>query len=171
MTEIWTVLVPILIADLINPVLFAAMVYAAGTKYAVANSSAILLGHTFAYFIAGLILALGLEQISDRLANPQFIDYIIGLLIGILLIGVAFRAPKKATRRRTDDGGELTPVKALGLGAIVNFLGIPFALPYFAALDQILKADLSANHTLIVLVAYNLIYALPFMICGKKHVV
>jgi len=39
--------------------------------------------------------------------------------------------------------GGLTPVKAFGLGAVINFVGIPFALPYFAALNQILKADLT----------------------------
>ena len=164
MIEIWAVLVPILIADVVNPVLFAFMVYAAGTKDPIVNSGAVLLGHTLAYFSAGLILALGLERISDRLAKPHHIDFIIGLLIGTLLLCVAFSSRKKAEKRRTEGSGDLTPVKALGLGAIVNFVGIPFALPYFAAVDQMLKADLAASESLVVLVGYNLLYALPFVI-------
>ncbi len=42
-------------------------------------------------------------------------------------------------------------------------MGLPFALPYFAALDQILKADLTVSGSLLVLVIYNLGYALPFL--------
>lgn len=164
MIEIWTVLAPILIVDVMNPVLFAFMVYAAGTKYPVSNSSAILIGHTLAYFGAGFILALGLEKITDRLANPQFLDYIIGLLIGILLLWIAFRPKKQSGKRQPESGGVLTPIRALGLGAIVNFVGIPFALPYFAALDQILKADLTITDSVIVLFIYNFFYALPFAI-------
>ncbi len=93
MIEIWAVLLPILIADVINPVLFASMVYAAGTKHPVTNSSAIPLGHTLAYFSMGLILALGFERIPNPLANPRFIDFFIELLIGVLLLWVAFRSP------------------------------------------------------------------------------
>ena len=163
MNEIWAVLIPILIADVVNPVLFASMVYAAGTKRPIMNSGSILLGHTLAYFCAGLVLALGLDQITDRLLNPQQVDYFIGLLIGILLLGVAFRPRKESKKSTTVGSGDLTPLKALGLGAVVNFVGIPFALPYFAALDQILKADLAATESVIVLIGYNLLYPLPFI--------
>ena len=164
MIEIWAVLTPILIADIINPVLFAFMVYAVSTKQPIVNSGAILLGHTIAYFCAGLILALGLERITERLANPHHIDFIIGLVIGLLLLWVAFRSTKKKEKHRNESSGDLTPLKALGLGAIVNFVGIPFALPYFAALDQILKADFTVTEAVLVLVSYNLFYALPFVI-------
>jgi len=163
-TEIWTILIPILIVDVMNPVLFAFMVYAAGTKHPVSNSSAVLIGHAVAYFIAGFILALGLERITDRLANPQFVDYIISLLLGILLLWVTFRPKNKTKKEQAKPDGVLTPVKAFGLGAIINFVGIPFALPYFAALNQILKADLTIIDSVIVLFAYNLLYALPFVI-------
>lgn len=164
MNELWATLAPILIVDVINPVLFAVMVYAAGTHRAVINSIAILFGHTLAYFSAGIVLALGLEQISDRLANPHAIDFVIGLLIGLLLLWVAWGSV--ANRQNPQDTAvpELSPLKALGFGALVNFIGIPFALPYFAALDQILKADLPTVNALVALIAYNLAYALPFMI-------
>ena len=164
MIEIWAVLVPILITDILNPVLFAVMVYAAGSKHLVVNSSAILLGHTLAYFGTGIIMALGLERITHRLANPQMIDFIIGLFIGVVLLWVAFSSRKKSKERRTEYSGILTPLKALGLGVIVSFVGTPFGLPYFAALDQILKANLPMSESLVVLAGYNMLYALPFVI-------
>ena len=46
----------------------------------------------------------------------------------------------------------------------VNFIGIPFAVPYFAALSQILKTDPSFLQAFFMLLAYNVLYALPFAI-------
>lgn len=151
-------LAPFLIADIVNPVLFAFMVYAVGTGRPLANSGAMLLGHTLAYFSVGLVLASGFE----RLAEPRTVDFVIELIIGVLLLWVALRYRRK-TSERVEVGGRLTPLKAFGLGAVINFVGAPFALPYFAALDQILKADLSTLAALVVLLGYNFLYALPFM--------
>ena len=164
MIEIWKILAPILFADIVNPVLFAFMVYAVSTKQPVINSIAILIGHTVAYFCAGIVLALGLERMIHRLENPQHIDFYIGLFVGVLLLWVGILVCRKSEKSEHKDNGELTPIKALGLGAVVNFVGIPFALPYFAALDQILKVNFTVTETLLVLVSYNVFYALPFTI-------
>lgn len=164
MYEIWLSLAPILLADVVNPVLFAFMVYAASTQRPIINSSAILLGHTLAYFSAGLVIALSLEKITVRLENPHHIDFIISLVVGILLLWVAFLSSRKNDKQKKKEHTNLTPLKALGLGAVVNFVGIPFALPYFATLDQILKSNFTVTEALIVLVSYNLFYALPFLI-------
>ena len=164
MFEIWKALAPFLLADVLNPVLFAFMVYAAGTGRPVLTSSAMLLGHTTAYFSAGIVIALGLEKITSRLANPQSIDFIISLIVGGLLIWVAWKSRQEPAQKQPEETLELGPVKAFGFGAIINFIGIPFALPYFAALDQILKADFSTFQALQVLIGYNLIYALPFLV-------
>jgi len=41
---------------------------------------------------------------------------------------------------------------------------VPFALPYFAAVDQILKANLSLEASVLALAIYNAAYALPFLL-------
>ena len=162
MFELWMTLIPILIADVVNPVLFAFLVYAAGTNRPVVNSGAVLLGHTLAYFGAGIVIAIGIEQISDHLSNPQQLDYIIGFVIGVILLWVGFLSWKTEKTEQAEENRTMTPLSAIGLGAIVNFIGLPFALPYFAALDQILKADLTPMSSLAVLAGYNVLYALPF---------
>ncbi len=159
MLEIWRVLGPILIVDVLNPVLLALLVYAAGSRRGVLNASAALAGHTLAYFGAGIVIALAMEPLSHRLQNPEVIDYWISLVIGVLLIGLAL---KPTTPAQTQVQPQLSPLKALMIGALVNFIGIPFALPYFAALSQILKADLTATQAVAQLLVYNLLYALPF---------
>jgi len=157
-------LTPILLTDVINPVLLTFLIYAAGTNRPVVNSSALLLGHTAAYFAAGILVALGLEQISDRLANPKTIDFVVQLAAGLLLLWLALRPRKDTGKKPDEDQTELTVGTALGLGAIINVAGVPFAIPYFAAVGQILKADLSNTTAIVVLLAYNLLYALPFSI-------
>lgn len=165
MLDLWSVLLPILLADVVNPVLFAFMVYAVGTDRPLINSGAVLLGHTTAYFGFGIALALAFDTIAGWLANPTAIDYGLGLLIGVLLLWVAWRSRGSCKQEKTETQVEsLTPMKAFGIGAIINIIGLPFALPYFAALDQILKADLSVLDSVLVLGGYNLGYALPFLV-------
>lgn len=160
--EIWTILLPILLTDAVNPVLFAFLVYAAGSQRPVALSSAMLAGHTAAYFTAGIVLALFMERISNYLAQPRTVDFVIELVLALVLLWLAFSSRGNKGKRPDESAPKLTIASAFGFGAAVNFIGIPFAVPYFAAIDQVLKADLSTSQTVGMLIAYNLVYALPF---------
>ncbi len=162
-TGLWAVLTPILLIDVLNPVLLAAVIYALGTRRPYASSLSILLGHTLTYFAAGVGLALGLEELEQRLRNPEPIDFWIELALGLILLGVGV-AMARGSSAQPDFGAadRMGPASGFLTGAIVNLIGIPFAVPYFAALSQILKADLTAAGALGVLVAYNLLYPAPF---------
>lgn len=163
MTEMWAILTPILLGDMLNPVLFAFVIYATGSNRPILNSSMMLIGHTLAYFVAGIILAIGLERILTAIADPGPVVFGFELVIGLALIGVAIISRGSKGRPDPEEKTEpMTPAKAFGMGIVVNLIGIPFAVPYFAALDQILKADLDTTGALMQLVIYNLLYALPF---------
>jgi cytochrome c biogenesis protein CcdA len=164
MVDLFAILLPILLVDILNPVLFAMLVFAAGSNRPVTNSAAILAGHTLAYFVAGVAIAHGLEQISYRLANPQRIDFVISGFVGAGLLLMVLPTKKQGAPKAAEPEWQLTPVKCFGLGAVINFVGIPFALPYFAVVDQLLKADLSTAGSLAILAIYNLGYALPFVV-------
>jgi cytochrome c biogenesis protein CcdA len=47
---------------------------------------------------------------------------------------------------------------------MINFIGVPFAVPCFAAVNQVLKADLSTEFSVLALAIYNAAYALPFLL-------
>lgn len=163
MIDLLPKLIPLLVVDVLNPVLFALLVVAVGTGRPFANSTALIAGHTAAYFFSGVVIALGLTQITARLSNPLPVDFVIELLLGLLLLWAALASRGgKASENKTPEA-ELTPAFCFGYGAIVNFIGVPFALPYFAAVDQILKADLSVESSLAALTAYNVAYAVPFL--------
>lgn len=160
--EIWASLFPFLLTDMVNPVLFAFLVYAAGTDRPVLLSSSMLLGHTAAYFGGGIVLALFIEKIAAYLAEPHAVDFLIGLILGLVLLWLALRSRQDTGKRPDDTTPQLTVLSTFGFGAVVNFIGLPFAIPYFAAIDQVLKADFSAAQAVGVLLGYNLVYALPF---------
>ncbi|MCZ6561172.1 MAG: GAP family protein [Gammaproteobacteria bacterium] len=164
MIELLPKLIPLLIFDALNPVLFALMLVAVGTNRPIANSVALLAVHTLSYFVSGVIIALGLDQIINRLNNPLPVDFVIQLLIGLLCLWAAWVSRNgKASEGKKPDSN-LRPAYCFGFGAIVNFTGIPFALPYFAAVNQILKANLPVESSLLVLAFYNIAYALPFLL-------
>lgn len=164
MAELWTVLVPILLTDVVNPVLFAFLVFAAGTDRPVLNSSMMLLGHTAAYFTAGIVIEIGLDQIIDRLNNPKTVDFAIEIVVGGVLLALAIPSRKDTGKRPDESTPKLGVVSSFGIGAVINFIGIPFAVPYFAAIGQMMKVDLTSNQVFVVLAVYNLVYALPFTV-------
>ena len=162
MTELATAIAPLLLIDVLNPVLFALLIYCAGSSRPVANSSALLLGHTLAYLLVGLVASLGIEKLTQRLDNPQPVDFVVEFLLGVALIYAALSSRDGGASENRTPEGDLTPLGCLAYGAIVNFLGAPFALPYLAAVSAIIQADLSTAGALSVLTVYNLAYALPF---------
>jgi cytochrome c biogenesis protein CcdA len=164
MIDLLPALLPILLIDIVNPMLFALLVFAAGSGKPVANSVAMLAGHTVAYFLAGIIVSFGIEQISARLAEPHRIDFILSGIVGLGLVLAAVSTKKSGRKNADEPEWKMTPLSCFGFGAVLNFIGIPFALPYFAAVDQIIKANLSFIESTAVLGAYNAAYALPFIV-------
>lgn len=164
MTELLAVITPLLLIDALNPVLFAVLIYAAGTSRPVANSSALLLGHTLAYFVVGLLASTGIERLTARLDNPQPVDFFIEFVLGIAFLYAALATRQGGASESRNPEGELTPLKCVTYGAIINFIGAPFALPYLAVVSEIVQAELSTATSVAVLAGYNALYALPFML-------
>ena len=164
MTPLLVTLVPILLVDVLNPVLFALLVFMAGSPRPVVNSTSVLLGHTLAYLLAGIPIALGLERLTERLANPERVDFVIGGVLGLLLVWAALRMRGGSAPSSDEPQWQLTPLRCFAFGAVINFFGLPFALPYLAAIDRILKADLDVVTSVTVLVVYNAAYALVFAV-------
>ena len=168
MAELLAILAPILVIDVMNPVLLGILVFAAGTSKPLANSASLLAGHTVAYFVAGVGVSFGVERISafitDMMKNPSTIDFVLSAIIGVWALSWAIKALRQPPAEQKMPEWNLTPLKCFGFGMVVNFIGVPFALPYFAAVDQILKADLTMNGSLTALAIYNIGYALPFAV-------
>jgi len=168
MLGLFAILIPILVSDVINPVLLAAVIFAFGSRRPYLNSVSILMGWLVVYFVSGVLLVIGLDVITDILKNPRPIYFIIEAIIGLLLIwsGIQLsRSPDDTKKKKEfDEADTLNPIAGFGIGASINLIGMPFAIPYFAVIDQILKANLSWPRILMVLFIYNFLYILPFLV-------
>ena len=170
MLELLTVGASILLVDVANPVLLAAVVLAVSQPKPVASALALITGHTVTYLLIGILIVYGLAEwlakvaapLIERFNSPQLIDYVISFVVGVALLVVALRwktDPPKPSENPPAPANEGL-LAAFLFGSVINFIGIPFALPYFAFVAELLAAPASAHLPGIII--YNLGYALPF---------
>ncbi len=175
MFELIVTSIPILVSDVLNPVLLAGVIFGLGSRRPFLNSTLLLLGWFVTYFAAGILLALGLDAIIDFFKTPRPIDFVIETVLGLLLIGLGVYVVRSGQRhkkgREFDDADTLSAGTSFWIGASINLIGMPFAIPYFAFLGQILKADLDWMGALMVLLIYNLLYVLPFSLLIFKRLI
>ena len=164
-------LLPSLIAiaalDSLNPSAIALQVYLLGTTKPIPRSIAFVIGIFFAYWTSGLLAVLGLDRLIQTvivnsgfsLSTPLF--YIIQFLTGIILliVGVTLRITTQSEPVKAPQ--KLNLAKTFLLGMSVTILEFPTALPYFAAIEQIVRANLDLLSTMSILALYNLIFVLP----------
>lgn len=127
-----------------------------------------LIGIFLSYFVAGVVIALGAGDLIQRVSaalvhwfkHPNAIDYILSIVIGSALITVGYRwavaRQARAERKQPTDG--MSPLKAFAVGGGATIAGLWGALPYFAGIDQILKADVSDGDAVIALAFYNVVF-------------
>ena len=91
MLGLFAILIPILLTDVVNPVLMGGVIFTLGSKRPYLNSAMILAGWFVVYFVSGIILAVGLEAFTVFLNNPRPIDFYIETVVALLLIWLAIK--------------------------------------------------------------------------------
>ncbi|MGV6803133.1 MAG: GAP family protein [Ruegeria sp.] len=173
MNDIWIVSIPILLVDVVSPVLLAATTIALTGGRPVANSLALVLGHTAAYFAVGVLIIYGLAEliapvinfVVDGFVRPTRINFVIGLLLGIVLVAVALRIFTHAEMiqpagKSTQNAQKTGVLPSFAMGVTICAVGIPFAVPYFGFINELYRFDVQSK--LAGLLIYNMLYALPF---------
>ena len=140
----------------------------------ITGSLSFISGGFIVYFIFGIFILLGLDSLIDEYAErfirymksePDSIELVIQIIIGFLMIYFAWQfSSKDTTNTKTKSySPDIKPLQAFTLSASINIIGLWGALPYFAAMAQILKADLETAPMIWILVYYNFIFALPLV--------
>jgi len=131
-------------------------------------------GGFLVYLIFGIVIALGLDTLIDGYADkvisyiksePDCVELVIQILLGFIMIYFAWQLSKKVpdmAQQKSYDS-DIRPTQAFTLSASINIIGMWGALPYFAAISQILKVDVETPAMLWLLIYYNFIFALPLI--------
>jgi len=143
-------------------------------RHPITGSLSFISGGFIVYFIFGILILMGLDTLIDDYADkfisyiksePDCVELIIQIFIGLLMIYFAYQLPRKGPKENKIKSfdSDISPVQAFTLSASINIIGMWGALPYFAAIAQILKANLETPAMFWSLLYYNLIFALPLM--------
>ena len=174
MIELLSVLTPIaLINSLwILPGGIVGVAASLGARRPILTAIAFIAGQFVPHFSFGLLLAIGLDTAVDQVnawlrdtwQEPGVLLVVLQLAIGVAM--VAFGYPfSRASKPRSDRAPSMpmTPIGAFSVAAGLTVIKLPGALPYFAAIDQVLRADPTVLEAVKALLYYNLIYLLPLM--------
>ena len=143
------------------------------------KSSALIAGVFAVYLACGLLILLGLQNAFDQIntyaarlwASPLTEELVVQVLLGLCLCFFGLRmtkSRKERPERKVDSG--MTAWQAMFAGAGLTIVGLPGAVPYFAAIDLTLRADLSLSQRLLAIVYYNLVFVSPlFLIVGLSR--
>ncbi|MEX1012227.1 MAG: GAP family protein [Waddliaceae bacterium] len=167
MSTLIAILLPIVLIDMINPILFAGVIYGLGSKHPFVNGTAILVSFFITYLLSGILIAMGLDLVMEAYHLPPVYDYVLELIVAGLLFIFAWKiyhAPDAHPEESLIHTKTMTLSESLFVGVQINLIGLPFAIPYFAAIDQMLKAEVHAIELFCLLLLYNILYILPFSI-------
>ncbi|MDG2306845.1 MAG: GAP family protein [Candidatus Binatia bacterium] len=172
MTALFTVLTSIALLDStsIVPLCIAPLVALLAGKRPYLGAASLLLGIFVVYFGFGILVLLGLGAVSDQLNGwveslwraPETSEIWLQIAIGLILLVFGYRMAN-ARQSRGERGATLvmSPLQGFTLGAGLTLVGLPGAVPFFAAADQILQADLSIAGGIGALLYYNAVFLFP----------
>ncbi len=175
MLQLLIVLTPISLLDSMSaaPLFIVPLAVLLGGCRPLTRSLMLVAGIVVTYLPFGVLLLFGLDavfdQVTEKLARfwneePDTLDLLLQLMIGGAMLAFGYRlAGRRESRADKPPAEGMTAGQAFVLAAVLNLTGMWGALPYFAAIDQILRADLNPGGMLLAVVYYNLVFVVPLL--------
>jgi cytochrome c biogenesis protein CcdA len=174
MTELLTILTTIALLDStsILPVATMPLVTMLSSKRPLLTSLSFLSGIFLTYYASALLVYAGLDGLFDVLAvwfdkwmaNPDTLDLYLEIALGATMVVSALlmcRPGRKPAQKQQPKS--ISPVGVFLFGAFLMLIGMPGALPMFAAIDMILRADPSGATAALILLYYVFMFTLPLL--------
>lgn len=164
MSTMWLLLIPILLTDIINPILFYAVLMTLKEKSPLKAGGILLASYFVFYFLTGVIFVLGMEVLYDVFTLSDTWDYVIEAIAAALLLYMAYQSYYGNEPHEVQKQEQRGSLQWMRFALQVHIVGLPVAVPYLAAADVILKADIGYSGALFALFIYNIGYILPFLL-------
>ena len=155
------------------PLAIGPLILSLNERRALWLTSAFIIGIGLVYFLVGVGILFGMSALMDTLQpilerwwrQPNAAELVVQFLVGLILLILAFRrgwnSDEAASPQRTVNA---SVTGMFMLGAFLSLVGLPGAVPYFGAIDQILRADLNQAGSLFALLAYNFFFISPLLL-------
>ncbi|MEM7225657.1 MAG: GAP family protein [Pseudomonadota bacterium] len=172
MTELLFILIPIALLDStsIIPLCIVLLIVLLSGPGPLIRSSMLIAGIFVTYLACGLLILFGLDSLFDALEayamrvwqNPNAWELLFQILVGLVLLAVAWRmtrkTPKSADKPAT---AGMTGTQAFTAGVGLTIVGLPGAVPYFGAINLIIRDELTFAQEIVALVVYNIFFVVP----------
>ena len=174
MLSVFLILLPIALLDStsIIPICIVPLVILLSGPNPVGRSAALLFGVFLIYVIVGLLILFGLRQAFDAIdayvlrvwQHPNAEELIFQIIVGIVLVAVGLRmAWGRRARKEKPTPSSMTGRQAFVAGVVMAIVGLPGAVPYLAAIDLIIRSDLSIAQSVVLIGLYNVIFVAPLI--------
>ena len=176
MTELLTAILPIAVVDSmsITPLGLVPLATLLAGRRPFAGAAAFLCGLFVSYYAMAMASLLGLAAVFARLnawaahrwQHPEPVDFLFECVIGALLVIAGVRTARRRTARSSgrEVATDASPAAAFGFACMLNVVGFPGALPWFAAADQILRVDATLPRQALAVFVYVTVFVLPLTI-------
>lgn len=175
MVELLLVLAPIALLDAtsITPLCIVPLILLMGGPKPLRTSAGFLSGIFVSYVLCSILVLVGLQGFvqlaQDRFVaywnHPDTIDIWLGIAIGAVMVLFGARLSARRQPPPDDESSRVQegagPWQAFVGGFVLTLVGLPGALPLFAAVDQILRADPGLAGELIAVLFYNVVFVAP----------
>ena len=174
MIELLVILTPIALIDStsIVPLCIVLLLVLLSGPAPLIRSSMLLVGIFVTNMVCGLLILFGLGSLFEALEatairvwkHPNAEELIFQILLGLLLIAFARRMARSrggGAGKKVDRGMTGTQAFTAGLG--LTIVGMPGAVPYFGAINLILRDQLPVAQSLGALAFYNLVFLAPLI--------
>jgi cytochrome c biogenesis protein CcdA len=164
------ILAPVLglaLLDSLNPTLFVAQLYLMTTPRPLMRLVSYVGGVLTANFVAGLLVLGGLRTVIanffDELSPVAVNGGLLALGLALALYGLTMKA-KGGEQQVARTPKSLHPFQTYLLGLVVMASEATTALPYFVAIERMVRAGMDALGNLFVLSLYNLVFIAPLLL-------
>jgi cytochrome c biogenesis protein CcdA len=166
----FAILAPVLglaLLDSLNPTLFVAQLYLMTTTRPLARLLSYVGGVLTANFAAGLLVLGGLRSVIanffDELSPVAVNGGLLALGLALVVYGLTMKV-KRDEQQVARTPKSLHPFQTYLLGLVVMANEATTALPYFVAIERMVRAGLDALGNLFVLSLYNLVFIAPLLL-------
>jgi cytochrome c biogenesis protein CcdA len=165
-TKLVLAIILIAVPDSVNPSLILTELVLAGGPHPRRSTAVFTVAAMATTFAGGLALALGFgDVILSLLPKPSaVVRHAVTALAGAVLITAGLLLWIRRERAAARVHSDRAPHRAAAvLGVAIAGVELLSALPYFAAIALIVGSDVSDAHKVILLLLYNVVYALPLI--------
>ncbi len=173
MLTLLPILIPIALVDSLSmtPMALVLLIKILAGNKPYTTAVGFLSGLFISYLVMALAFLFGLSAflhqanawVSHRWSNPEPMDFAVEIILGVVLLAFGFPIAKKREKKsgQKNPPQKMTPGSAFSFGFMVNVVGFPGAVPYFAAADQIAKANVGTQGMTLAVIFYVLMFVLP----------